>query len=120
MYPDILIAGSTSTATTPLDSAIIMKDISKIKLLIKYGAQQGCRFLEIGNNILRKKINAPKDFNVSTALFDKANLPSEVFEKAKAEIILQRAGHNQYFWEDDSTSVLNRQKLFQILRDFLN
>lgn len=34
-------------------------------------------------------------------------------------LTLQGAGHNQYFWENDSTSVLNRQKLFQITRDFL-
>lgn len=34
-------------------------------------------------------------------------------------LTLQAAGHNQYFWENDSTSVLNRMKLFQLTRDFL-
>ncbi|MBA2728508.1 MAG: hypothetical protein H0U49_10105 [Parachlamydiaceae bacterium] len=71
-YPHLMIAGNTSK--------------SKIKLLLKYGAQQGCRFLKIGNKILNNKIKVPADFNVNKALFDKADRPSEVLEKAKSEI----------------------------------
>lgn len=34
-------------------------------------------------------------------------------------LLLQEAGHNQYLWETDPTSVANRAKLFEATRDFL-
>jgi hypothetical protein len=76
---------------TALDIALESQDLTKIKILLRAGAQQSCSLTDVAFNILQKKIEFPVDFNIDSAIFIKKTLESSTFKNRSSESLIDQA-----------------------------